>query len=139
MTADELQQRWPAMFVHGVPAPQGSKSAYQAKGRIVIVEGSSKAGRIAHRQWRTAVTLAAINWVNELGVHFVMPRPKSAPKKAKWAHRKPDLDKLLRCTLDGLADAGVFRDDAQVVQLFSTKVLADNGVTGAWIALAPLS
>jgi hypothetical protein len=50
------------------PRTPRSKSAYQAKGRIVNVEGSSKAGRIAHLQWRTAVTLAAINWVNELGV-----------------------------------------------------------------------
>jgi Holliday junction resolvase RusA-like endonuclease len=42
---------------------------------------------------------------------------------------RPDLDKLLRSTLDGLTDAGVWRDDSQVVSISAAKVYAKNGDT----------
>lgn len=140
----------PPLFVPGVPAPQGSKSAFRTGGRTVIVEGSSKVGREKHRAWRTAVTLQAIEWRTTNNVDaplagpikaqitFDLPRPKSAPKSAHWAAKKPDLDKLLRSTLDGLADAGVFVDDAQVVHLSAWKTLSIDGVTGAHIELEVL-
>jgi crossover junction endodeoxyribonuclease RusA len=135
-------------FIHGVPAPQGSKSAYVRGGRAIVVEGSSKAGREKHKAWRTTVTLSGIaarsdneQLVGPLHMRcdFVMPRPQSAPKKLRWAAKKPDLDKLLRSTMDGLTDAGVWLDDAQVVSLITTKRLADDGVTGAFVELTPVS
>jgi Holliday junction resolvase RusA-like endonuclease len=33
-----------------------------------------------------------------------------------WPAVRPDSDKLLRAVLDGLTEAGVWRDDGQVVQ-----------------------
>ncbi len=33
-----------------------------------------------------------------------------------WPAVRPDADKLLRVVLDGLGEAGVFRDDGQVVR-----------------------
>lgn len=140
-------------FVPGIPAPQGSKSAYVRGGRAVIVEGSSKTGRANHRAWRAAVTLEAIaaRTIDDDGtmtdtldcpvsihVRFVMPRPKSAKKGATWAATKPDLDKLMRSTLDGLADAGVFTDDSRVAGIIASKTLTDDGVTGAHIIVGPL-
>ncbi|MFM1966824.1 MAG: hypothetical protein RL134_2549 [Actinomycetota bacterium] len=131
-------------FVHGVPAPQGSKSAFVRGGRAVVVEGSSKSGREKQRAWRTAVTLQAIEARGEapaidgpvkITVAFGMPKPKSAPKSMVWTTKKPDIDKLLRSTLDGLTDAGVWNDDSQVVHVEMAKQYATNGVTGAHIVI----
>jgi len=136
------------LYVPGVPAPQGSKSGFVRNGRAVLVEGTSAAGRAKHKAWRTAVTLSAIEYRNDndlatiegpvaISITFLMPRPKSAPKKLRWAAKKPDIDKLLRSTFDGLTDAQVWRDDSQVVQLVDVKkVLHDlqqYSGTGAFI------
>lgn len=135
------------IYVVGVPAPQGSKSAFVRNGRAVVVEGSSTTGREKQKAWRTAVTLAAIEWRHNndidpitgpiaVTINFSMPRPKSAPVSARWASKKPDLDKLVRSTLDGLTDAGVWHDDAQVVELLARKNLKPiDGVTGAVITI----
>ena len=107
--------------VFGVPAPQGSRTRMP---NGAMVEGSS------------AVAEAAVGQVAEpldgplqLTVEFWMPRPASR-KRDRWADRKPDLDKLLRCTLDGLTDGGLIRDDARVVCVSASKQLADTW-TGA--------
>jgi len=42
-------------------------------------------------------------------------------------HRKPDLDKLTRSTLDAIGSAGAWRDDAQVVCLYVWKLYAADG------------
>lgn len=132
--------------VLGVPAPQGSKTAVMTGGRARVIEGSSATGRARHKAWRTAVAETAREaWGDQppldgpvrLHVHFQMPKPKSARKSKLWADRKPDLDKILRCTLDGLADAGCVTDDARVVELWSTKQLS-MGWTGARVEIAEL-
>ena len=109
--------------VYGEPAPQGSKR-HVGGGRMI--ESSKKV-----KPWREAVKWAAI----EAGhggellegpllavLEFTVPKPKSAPKTRRtYPSKKPDLDKLVRSTMDGLTDAGVWRDDAQVVRLVSEK------------------
>jgi len=55
---------------------------------------------------------------------FVMPRPKSAPKRRIWPEVKPDLDKLVRALCDALTQCGAWGDDSQLVQLTATKVYA---------------
>lgn len=48
---------------------------------------------------------------------FTLPKPASAPKRrTTWPDKKPDLSKLARSTEDALSDAGVWRDDARVVE-----------------------
>lgn len=95
------------------------------------------------RPWREMVTCQARNamalarnraavttFEHSVGLHiaFVLPRPASYPKhKYRPAIKKPDLDKLSRAISDSLTDAGVWRDDSQVVELFATKRLADYG------------
>lgn len=125
--------------VIGVPAPQGSKTRMP---NGAMVEGGSTVGRAKHRAWRTAVAEAAVGQVAEpldgplhLTVEFWMPRPASR-KRDVWADRKPDLDKLLRCTLDGLTDGGLIRDDARVTRIVATKQLADSW-TGATMRVQP--
>jgi len=125
--------------VIGVPAPQGSKTRMP---NGAMVEGGSAAGRAKHRAWRTAVAEAAVGKVDEpldgplqLVAEFFLPRPASR-KRDRWADRKPDLDKLLRCTLDGLTDAGLIRDDARVTYISASKELADTW-TGATLRVQP--
>jgi crossover junction endodeoxyribonuclease RusA len=48
---------------------------------------------------------------------FTLPKPASAPKRrTTWPMRTPDLSKLARSTEDALTDAGIWRDDARVVE-----------------------
>lgn len=56
-----------------------------------------------------------------LSATFVLPRPKSAPKRRVWPVVKPDADKLLRALCDALTDAGAWIDDAQVVAMHVEK------------------
>jgi Holliday junction resolvase RusA-like endonuclease len=125
--------------VHGQPAPQGSKRAFAVRGkggvptgRVAVIESSHD--RV--KSWRQAVVDAALaatagrelplDGPLKLGVVFALPRPKghygtgrnssklrdSAPV---YPAGTPDLSKLLRATEDALTDAGIWRDDAQVV------------------------
>lgn len=117
--------------VLGLPAPQGSKRAFVLKGtgRAVLVE-SSKAVKPWRQAVEQAVMLAApfggrqdpvlFRGPVAVDVTFTLPRPKSAKKGARPAGR-PDLDKLVRSTLDALTAAGVFEDDGRVVSLITQK------------------
>lgn len=123
-------------FVPGRPAPQGSK---RHVGRGILIESSKEVG-----PWRERIALAAHSHAERLStgpvgirLDFVMPRPKSAPKRTTPAatKRNGDIDKLSRAVLDALSSI-VFADDAQVVRLEATKRIAEIGETpGVSIAL----
>ncbi len=132
-----------AFPVLGIPAPQGSKSAVVRGGRAVLIEGASTVGREKHRAWRDAVGWQAAQARTHHGpvdddtpvsvrVWFWLPKPKSRPKRAVWADRKPDLDKLIRATLDGLGDGGLLKHDSRVVTVTASKAYA-TAATGAVI------
>ena len=114
------------IIVHGIPAPQGSK---RHVGNGILIESSKKV-----KPWREAVKWAAIEAGVKaihgpvvLTVQFFLPRPKSAPKRRTEADRKPDLDKLLRSTMDALSDVGVWEDDARVVEVQAGKAYEFEG------------
>jgi Holliday junction resolvase RusA-like endonuclease len=116
------------IVVRDTPQPQGSKSAFALRkagaftGRAVVVEDNQR-----NKPWREAVRAEAQKVMDGqsplegpvvLAVTFTMPKPKSAPKrKVTWPCKKPDLDKLLRSTSDALKNAGIYRDDAQIVEI----------------------
>lgn len=137
--------------VHGDPAPQGSKRGFVIKGgaragKVAMVESSAKV-----KPWRQDVVAAARAAMEanmpfgyfvdksilddsikgpapadaplRIRLVFTVRKPASAPKR-RTTHpmRKPDLDKLIRSTLDALGTAGVFTDDARVVTLIASKV-----------------
>jgi Holliday junction resolvase RusA-like endonuclease len=135
--------------VHGVPAPQGSKrGGVSAKtGKSFGYEQDSK----TQKSWRQDVIAAAValreagdfetlDGPIELQVEFRLPRPASVNiRRRPHPCVKPDMDKLLRNTLDGLTQAGIYRDDAQVINLWSAKRYATddpNGSPGATIRVA---
>ena len=110
--------------VIGTPAPQGSKSfkGYRG-GKPILVESCS-----AVKPWREAVVAAARaamtagNWatLNEpvaVTIEFYLRRPPSTPRGRTRPDRRPDLDKLVRSTLDALTTAGAYEDDARVVHI----------------------
>jgi Holliday junction resolvase RusA-like endonuclease len=137
------------IIVYGNPAPQGSKKfvGHAKSGRGIMIESSAK-----NKPWREAVKHAALAVMEsrELSIEhamgcngallgpviaemvFTVPKPKSAPKSRRtYPDRKPDLSKLIRSTEDALSDAGVWEDDARVIEYrFTSKVYPNEG-TGA--------
>lgn len=115
------------IVVYGRPAPQGSKKLVTNAGYPRMLESSA-----ALVPWRDAVLVAARTRMRELGggvcqrpplngplqarMVFTLGKPASAPKRRRtWPCRAPDASKLLRGTEDALTDAGVWVDDARVV------------------------
>ena len=114
------------IIVHGQPAPQGSKKfvGLSKAGRGLLVESSKKV-----KPWRQDVVAAAVEAREKFSalcpldgplaveMVFTVPKPASAPKKRRtWPDKKPDVSKLARSTEDALSDAGLWVDDARVVE-----------------------
>lgn len=117
--------------VRADPKGQGNHSISRAG---IIYEATK-----GHKSWRDAVTLAARENMNAMQVNtgfhmpvsvkiaFTLRRPKSVTRPVP--HLKPDLDKLVRSTLDALTQAGVWVDDGLVCRLEASKVYP-NGIGG---------
>lgn len=124
------------IFVEGHPAPQGSKKMVgrSKTGVPVLVEMCKR-----HKSWRKTVSdavklsfppiLDGQTGEMHVGLCFVMPRPKSmSAKRPTPPHTKrPDQDKLFRSIMDGITDAGLWRDDAQVTKSAVIKRYAEAG------------
>lgn len=129
------------IVIRGNPAPQGSKKFVGVHaGRGIMVESSK-----AVKPWRQDVKAAAEDAINSLRpklddnwkpldgplrvtMTFTLPKPMSAPKRRRsWPCRKPDLSKLVRSTEDALTDAGLWTDDARIVELNVRKVYPLEG------------
>lgn len=139
---DEIQ-----FFVAGDPQPKGStRSFYVKKLDRVVTTTTNK--NTKHWQLRIATEAQHANesravsffcpdkeCAYEVEALFLFARPKSLPKKVKANTRRPDLDKLARAILDGLADI-LLPDDSQVVGINARKRYIRNGETpGAFIRL----
>ena len=121
--------------VNGEPAPQGSKSVGRHGG---VYEKSKKV-----KPWREAIRAAALaqgapgaDGPVTVEIVFLLPRPAGHYRTGSnshllrdssppWPATRPDLDKLVRSTLDGLMLAGMYRDDGQVVNLAASKRYAN--------------
>jgi Holliday junction resolvase RusA-like endonuclease len=156
--------------VAGAAAPQGSKRAFAVRGkggaptgRVAVIESSHD--RV--KSWRQAVIdeVRAADAARGTGLTFArglplqvdmvfcFKRPKSHYRTGRNAHLlrddapaypsgKPDLSKLARATEDALTDAGLWADDAQVVEYGRlAKTYAGSGgmsVPGVIITVRPL-
>jgi Holliday junction resolvase RusA-like endonuclease len=99
------------------------------------------------KAWRQAVAQAALEASVDyeplegplaLLCVFRLPVPKARAKKAPcWHAVAPDLDKLLRATLDGLKDGGLMGDDKQFAAITARAIEVD-GWTGAMILVRQL-
>ena len=114
--------------VDGVPIPQGSKNAWVSGAKAVMFDQNTK----VLKPWRALVTAAAaeahsgdrIEGPVLVVIEFRFGRPKSV--KREWPSVKPDIDKLERALFDGITDSGLWRDDAQVVQVSKKNVYAER-------------
>lgn len=120
--------------VRGTPRPQGSM-------RLHTLPGGKTAARYPAvvYAWRAQVQQAVAQLdaepflgAVELRLGFDLARPvghfgtgrnrdlvkASAPSYPTVA---PDLDKLTRCVADSITDAGLWKDDAQVVVIYAAK------------------
>jgi Holliday junction resolvase RusA-like endonuclease len=141
------------IIVYGKPSPQGSKKyvGKNSKGAGIILNTSP--GLIP---WRNEVCLAAERELDRIGrpapfsgpvqviYVFTFMRPKST-SRSKRLHPSvaPDLSKIVRATEDALTDAGVWKDDALVVDFMARKRYANEDVwsldrPGARIEVTPV-
>lgn len=147
------------LIVYGLPAPQGSKSGFavyrkgvngqrEYTGKTRMVESS-----IHVRPWRNEIIMAVQDRFPDIDLlpgfpiddpvcgRVVFTMPAIADKRRRWPHKMPDLDKLLRSTLDALKESGVLKDDARLVdmcRLSKVYPLADDEALarpGAYIEL----
>lgn len=157
MTPDEIRRMFDnhgnpntpiTIHVTGTPQPQGSKQGfYNPRTRTVsIVEGSSPKARARFHDWRQGIANAARDYqathARELvddpiriTIDFKLPRPKSAPKKRRHPHTKPDIDKLARAVLDAITGT-LITNDSRVCQLLAFKTYGDP--PGATITIEQL-
>jgi Holliday junction resolvase RusA-like endonuclease len=115
-------------WIDGEPAPQGSKTGFIKNGRVVMVESSKKV-----KPWREAVAAqtkakvqVALENPVEIALVFHLPKPKTVTRK--WPAVKPDLDKLIRSTFDGLTTGGLYTDDALVIAVSASKQYATDRI-----------
>jgi Holliday junction resolvase RusA-like endonuclease len=119
-------------FIEGEAAPQGSKTGFVKNGRVVMIESSTKV-----KPWRAAVaeqcarymsgeTLNPMDTPVEIALVFYLPKPKTV--KREWPSVKPDLDKLIRSTFDGLTTGGLYTDDALVIAVSASKEYATDRI-----------
>lgn len=142
-----------SIVIDGTPAPKGSKSAFVNKrtGRAIVTDGDkSKPGAIKLADWKAAVRLGVQQWLNDndrpspltgpvtVQAMFRLPKPASKPKWKWLPDVKPDLDKLLRSTLDGLSKL-IYADDGQVVSIHARKVYAIDCTPGAVVTVSPFT
>lgn len=138
--------------VIGIPQPQGNKTGFVNKKtmKVVMTEGRRPEARRQFHDWREAIRLAAVDWLDANGkpgaidepmmitIAFFLPRPKSAPKRVTHHTTRPDLDKLGRAVLDALTQSGMIADDSRCVALSLYKTFAIEESPGARIRIAPM-
>lgn len=112
------------LTVYGEPAPKGSRTAGTRRDGTRYTRPACK----REHDWTEAVASQA-RWLGTqldglpaapyaVELTFYLTRP------ARPAHAYPsrtDLDKLARCTLDGLVRGGVLTDDRHVIELRACK------------------
>ncbi len=120
--------------VCGEPVPKGSMKAFvnKALGRAQLVDSNP-----GMRAWSHAMAQEAsrhrpalpLDGPLAVRAEFFLKRPLSSkPSKVPRPAKKPDLDKLVRALLDACTAAGLWQDDARVVQVEASKWFADAPV-----------
>jgi crossover junction endodeoxyribonuclease RusA len=122
------------------PAPQGSKR-HVGGGRMVEMSKGVGPWREAVRS-ETQQQVKLHDWAPSgpmaVDLMFFLARPAGhygtgrnagelRPSAPAYPAKRPDLDKLVRSTLDGLTFGGAYADDALVVHLVASKLYVEPG------------
>lgn len=133
--------------IDGIPQTKGSVRGFAFKrrnGKLGVAMTNDAGDKAKDWQHRIAFTARqqrpTVLEVEAVLVKlvFFLPRPKKHYRTGKRAGElrddapvfhvgKPDIDKLVRCALDGLK-AVVYKDDSQVVHVDAIKHWCNNGV-----------
>ncbi len=97
----------PKATIRGAHAGVYTPKTAQSWKEIIALEAAPLAGR----QVEGPIAIRAL---------FTLPRPK-ARRKEHLVVTKPDLDNLLKSTMDALTDRAVWRDDSQIAEISSRK------------------
>jgi crossover junction endodeoxyribonuclease RusA len=131
---------WLQVTVEGSPVPQGS-FRHVGNGRIISANPKLNSWRqtIAD-QVSTQTPVRLIEGSCRVELVFTLPRPKSVSIKRR-AHptTKPDLDKLVRATLDAISlerYIQILTDDSIVTDLHAAKRYADHTPPGVRIFIS---
>ena len=146
-----------SLRVHGVPASKGSKNLGRNRRTGAPIMYESARGLPA---WSAAVVKATAaarpvmipaRTPTRVTIIFYMPRPKShygtgrnscrlKPSAPTWYTSKPDIDKLVRATYDGLTVGKAWADDAQVCSETTDQRYVPEGESpGALIIISTLT
>ena len=123
--------------VEGSPVPQGS-FRHVGNGRIISANPKLNAWRQTIADQVTEKTLVRlIDGSCTVQLVFTLPRPKSVSKSRRdRPTTKPDLDKLIRATLDAISlprYVQLLTDDSIVTDLHAAKRYADHTPPGVQI------
>ena len=128
------------LFVSGTPKGQPRPRAFARNGMVRMYDPGTAEG------WKAQVAEAFRNELPEAPIlepvavklFFRMPRPKKHFRTGKHSHelrpdaptlyaKTPDADNLAKAVLDALTILGLWKDDAQVVELHIEKRWVDLG------------
>jgi Holliday junction resolvase RusA-like endonuclease len=121
----------------GVALPKGNHKAFVPRGMHFPVITETNRNVVSWQQLVKHAASEALTRIDDLerrvlcdgvrlSIAFVLPRPKSLPKRITAHLKAPDLDKLSRCIADALSGV-VYRDDCQVCELVAAKRYAAIG------------
>jgi crossover junction endodeoxyribonuclease RusA len=113
--------------MQGTPVSQGSmvRTSYGMRHSKPMAINVFR-DQVAQAVTKTGISDLPLAGALTMTVTFVLPRPKSAPKRRIWPEVKPDLDKLVRALCDALTQCGAWGDDAQLIKLTATKIYVGN-------------
>jgi Holliday junction resolvase RusA-like endonuclease len=122
--------------VTGLPKPQPRVKAFRRGNHAGVYTPPTAQG------WKECVMIEAAPFAGRqiegpIAVHlvFTLPCPK-AHKEETYVITKPDLDNLVKSSLDALTDRAVWRDDSQVAELCARKIYVNGDVNpGAVITI----
>lgn len=128
----------------GKPESQGSIRAFMPKGwKRPILTSTNK----NLKKWRSGLGEKAAEAISEVAdidfplhskiavkvsVLFAFIPPKSNKGKYTYKTTRPDLDKLIRSTLDAMTGI-VYEDDSQVVKVEASKVFRTEAYVHVWV------
>jgi Holliday junction resolvase RusA-like endonuclease len=108
--------------VYGLPVAQGRPRAFRlgAGIRMHDPENSRDWKRTVQAQVIPVKPAAPFDCPLSMELSFVLPRPKSLPRKVVHHTKRPDIDNLFKAIADSL-NGILYRDDSQIVHLVVEK------------------
>lgn len=113
-------------IIEGRPGPKGSRTVGQRKNGSTFTRPASK----FEKAWEGAVStttaeVAACHGQLEPPYRVTLEFARERPARPTWAWpSRDDIDKLIRCTVDGMVKGGLLVDDRHVTAVNATEAWA---------------